>query len=113
MAGFALLVAAELTDPFNPGTAETLFSISPLVIGISMVVTGAAVLRAQRWTGWRRFVPVVCGVYVFAVFLPLVITLGDPGLWSALAGWELSFAALGLAVVMEASTTSGARVGDR
>ena len=54
MAGFALLVAAELTDPFNPGTAETLFSISPLVIGIGMVVTGAAVLRAQRWTGWRR-----------------------------------------------------------
>lgn len=109
MAGFALLVAAELTDPFDSGTSETLFSISPLIIGVGMLVTGVAVLRERRWTGWRRFAPVVCGAYVFVIFLPLVITLGDPGLWATLAVWELCFAALGLAVVVEASATMGTR----
>lgn len=108
--GFVVLTGAELTEPFDEATAAMMFEVAPLVIGLGMLLAGVAVLRARRWSGWRRIVPLVIGVYVFVVFLPVAIAVAtEAGFWAALLGWFLGYAALGLAVVVEASIPVGSR----
>ena len=108
--GFVGLISAELIEPFTPATAGTIFEIAPLVVGPGMVLAGVAVLRARRWSGWRRIVPLAVGAYVFVVFLPVVISIGsDAAFWAALVGWYLALAAIGLAVVQEASAPVSSR----
>jgi hypothetical protein len=87
-----------------------IFDDVALPFGIGMVLAGVAVLRAGRWSGWRRFVPLALGAYMFVVFLPVVIATGsDAGFFAAVTGLDLLSAALGLAVVREASVAVGSR----
>ena len=110
MLGFVLLIPGELIEPSDPATAETIFMIAPLVAGPGFVLAGVAVLRARRWSGWRRFVLLAMGVYLFAVLLPVVIAFPtDAAFWSAIIPFDLMWAALGLAVVVEASVAADAR----
>lgn len=44
-----------------------------------MLVTGGAVIRAQRWLGWRRFLPLLCA-------LPLPLTMAS----GAVIGMDLA-----------------------
>lgn len=108
--GFAVLIGGELIEPFDPATGEMLFAIAPLLAGPGLVLAGVGVLRARRWSGWRRFVPLSCGVYLLVVFVPVVISTGtDAGFLIAVMGWGACLAALGLAVAQEASTPADAR----
>lgn len=110
--GFVVLISGELIEPFDPATGETFFGIAPLLAAPGLVLAGVGVLRARRWSGWRRFVTLACGVYLVVVFLPVVISTGtDAGFLAAVIGWGLGLAALGLAVAQEASvpTDSHAR----
>lgn len=109
---YVALICAELVEPFDPAAAAVVFELVPLVFGPGMLLAGAAVLRARRWSGWRRHVPLAVGVYVFVVFLPVVVALGETGFWAAVVGLDLLFAALGLAVVRE-TATAGARARSR
>lgn len=114
MLAFVLLIPAEFIELSDPATAETIFMIVPLVAGPGFVLAGVAVLRARRWSGWRRFVPLAMGVYLFAVFLPVVIAFPtDAAFWSAILPFDLMWAALGLAVVVEASVAADARARSR
>lgn len=102
--GLVVLIAGELVDPFDAATAELLFGIAPLLTGPGLVLAGIAVLRAGRWSGWRRIVPLVAGAYLLVVFVPVVIATGtDVGFLVAITGWDLALVALGVAVVQEAS----------
>lgn len=108
---YAVLVGGELIEPFDPAAAAVIFENVALPFGLGMVLAGVAVLRAHRWSGWRRFVPLAMGAYVLVVFLPVVIVTGsDAGFWAAVLGLSLLFAALGLAVVREATTSTTPRV---
>ena len=107
---YVVLIGGELIEPFDPATAMVIFDNVALPFGIGMVLAGVAVLRADRWSGWRRFVPLALGAYMFVVFLPVVIATGsDAGFFAAVTGSDLLFAALGLAVVREASVAAGTR----
>jgi hypothetical protein len=66
-----------------------------------MVVTGIAVLRARRWTGWRRFAPLVAGLYPFVAMFGFVIVTGGPNAL-AIVGWSLPWLLVGLAAAAEA-----------
>lgn len=98
--------AAELTDPSRPQIAEQLFNIAPPLSAIGMVLAGIAVLRTGCWTGWHRFAPLIVGVYVFVVMTPVLVISGGPpataALW-AIAGGELCWMLLGVALWIEAS----------
>lgn len=108
--GFVLLITAELTEPSDAATAETIFMIAPLVLGLGMLLAGLAVLRAHMWAGWRRFAPLAVGVYIFVVFLPVSIAFSTAtGIFSVLLGWHLVLAALGLAVLVEATAPINSR----
>ena len=77
---------------------DALYGVSSVLIGIGMVVAGLAVLRAGRWTGWRRALVLVTGGYVFVPMMPARL---GPFVLARLAitGWMLLFAALGWALL--------------
>jgi hypothetical protein len=101
--GSLLLAVAEVIPP--SATSETLFAIAPNLVGIGLVLAGIAVVRTGRFTGWRRWVTLALGVYVFAVLTPLIITSGGPPAYAAVAGllgWEVLWVLIAVAVLVEA-----------
>lgn len=76
------------------GVLDALYGVSTLVIGMGLVGAGVAVLRARVWIGWRRWVPLLTGAYVFVPMMPLMFA-GFLGARLAITGWMLLFALLG------------------
>jgi hypothetical protein len=62
--GLMYLVGAE--------PSEVGFSVGALASGIGLVLAGIAVLRTGAWPGPGRFLPLVIGVYVYAVMVPVL-----------------------------------------
>jgi hypothetical protein len=108
LAGLGLLGLA-VAEPMTNATADLLFTISPNLVGLGMILLGVAVLQERRWTGVARFLPLAQGIVVFAVMTPLIIVSGGPpaplGL-VALLVWEILWTAIGVAVL----TRSASRV---
>jgi hypothetical protein len=102
--GALVLAVAEVTTVSAPATSETLFAIAPTLVGIGLVLAGIAVVRTGRWAGWRRWVALALGVYVFAVLTPLIITSGGPPAVPAVAGllvWQVLWVLIAVAVLVE------------
>jgi hypothetical protein len=53
--------------------AITLFSIATLLTAAGFVIAGVAVVRAGRWTSWRRYSVLAVGIWVLCM-LPLQFT---------------------------------------
>ena len=120
MAGMALLTVAELAAISAAKSAypsprtdmlDGLYGIASMLIGATLIMAGVGVIRAGLWSDWRRYVPLMLGVYVFvpmtpAIFGPFVLAR------LAIGGWMLGFALLGWAVAKtgrEGIAHSGAR----
>lgn len=109
IAGMGLLTATELaasaaarsTYP-GPGTGvlDALYGISSVIIGIGLIGAGVAVLRAGAWRGWRRWLPLALGIYVFVPMFPAMFG-GFLAARLAITGWMLLFALLGWALARE------------
>lgn len=97
IAAGGLLVGAELTDPFRPDIAVAMFGVAAPLLGAGMLAAGVAVARLGCWTGWRRFTPLACGLYVFVVLLPVFAISGGPN-FAALTAQNLCWLALGVAL---------------
>ncbi len=104
--GMALLAVTELIaitarDSTYPGDGtgllDALYGVSSLAIGIGLIMAGMAVRRRVRWTGWRRHVVLVTGIFVFVPMLPALM---GPFVLARLAitVWMLLFAAIGYAL---------------
>ncbi|MDP8929586.1 MAG: hypothetical protein M3O70_13695 [Actinomycetota bacterium] len=96
------LVAITASNATYP-SAETemidsLYGISSLLIGVALVMAGIAVLRARRWQGWYRFLPLILGLYVFIPMTPAMVS-GYEAARYAIGGWMLGFAFLGWALI--------------
>jgi hypothetical protein len=106
--GWALIAAAEPTVAADFTVAKTLFGIGDPLIGVGMTLAGIAVLRTNRWHGWRRFAPLACGLYPFAIELPAFAVFGMPNT-PAITGIGLVWLALGLALRLEIPAISPAK----
>jgi hypothetical protein len=71
--GTAVLFAAELlsipmadkrVDEAGAVLVTVCFALGALVSAIGFIVAGVATVRAGRWDGWRRFVPLATGVWL-------------------------------------------------
>ena len=112
--GFGLAAAtrgvfaiAELVWIFDPATADTLFSIATPLHGVGLTGVGVAVLVSKRWQGWHSYMPLLAGIYPFAVLLPAFVLSGGINFY-ALAGWSILLLLLGVALWQEADGVEGA-----
>ena len=106
LGGLALLTAAELwaiqfalADLDSPRLAplNATYGVASMLAGAGLVVAGIGAVRSRRWQGWRRYLPLALGGYVFVPMTPAIM---GPYLAARLAitGWMLLFAALGWAL---------------
>jgi hypothetical protein len=81
-----------------------MFPAATVLVGIGMLVVGVGVLRARRWRGARRVVPLVCGLYPFLVLFPVFAASGGPN-FLVLSGWGVCWALLSIALWVSAQGT--------
>ncbi len=119
IAGMVLLTLTELVaigaadDPYPSSLTNVLdglYAVASLGVGVGLTVVGIAVLRTRQWTGWRRWVPLTLGVWVFVPMTPAIVAGYVPARL-AIAAWMLGFAALGLALATRAPGRNPANAG--
>jgi len=100
--GLLLAAGQEIQDlmqrrPFGDafyGVTDFSWPLSHLL----MIAVGVAVLRANVWTGWRRWAPLACGM-ALPIGLASGAAFGQPALMATFGiGTAAAFFALGLAV---------------
>ena len=96
-----LVAISAATAVYPSTTADTVggvYGVISILNGLALILLGVAVLRARRWSGWARWLPLVLGVYVIvpltpAIFGPFVLARLTIGVWVLLfaaLGWALS-----------------------
>lgn len=63
---------------------------------LGMVLVGIASIKAQIWTGWKRFTPLLMGLFPFTIQFPLLFMLGTPPT-HVIPLWGIAFFLLGVA----------------
>ncbi len=103
--GLAVLVVAELSWLAELGATDGLYGIATLAMMLGLILAGVAVVRAGRWTGWHRFTPLACGLFIPFVLIP---SFGLPGLAMnyAIGLWGLCWLLLGVALRAHAGSDS-------
>lgn len=96
----ALFLPFEVLVAVNLELGGAALGLCALFQGLGLLLAGIAVLRAGRWGGWQRVTPLICGLYTFLVLIPALSLSDGYNAW-ALAGWQLPFALLGLALVQQ------------
>jgi hypothetical protein len=96
----ALFIPAELSIQANQPLGATLDGICAMGLGLGMILAGAAVLRAGRWQDWRRFIPLLFGLYPFLLIMPFIFLTGAPD-FVAIGGWGVFSLLLGVALRAE------------
>ena len=94
----AIAAAPNTTDSVLVGVLGAAYGVVTVVLGAGLVMEGIAVLKAKAWQGWRRWIPLMLGVWVFVPMLP-ALALSFTGARFAIAGWMFLFAALGWALM--------------
>jgi len=84
---------AALTDP-EAVLVVSLYGFPTLLAGAGLVLGGAGLARSSGLTGWRRWLPLALGVWVFVPMLPAIFGPYEAGRL-ALIGWMALFAVLG------------------
>jgi len=114
LVGMALLVPCELafipfahgtTDDLGPVLASTLIGIASMIAGVGFVLTGVGVLRSpggRSLAGASRFLPLLCGVFVFVGLTPLVMA-GGRVFFLGVGIWNVLLALLGVALARAAN----------
>jgi len=103
--GLAVLVVAEASWLAQLGVADTLYGVATLALTLGLLLAGAAVVRAGRWTGWHRFTLLACGLFIPLVLFPS-FALPSPAMNYALGLWGVCWLLLGLALRAEATRAS-------
>ncbi len=82
LTGTALLLVGELTslpfrdqnvDDTGPGVVGAVFGLGTILSAIGLILAGKATLQAGLWQDWRRFTPLVTGIWTL-VLVGLVFT---------------------------------------
>lgn len=99
LAGRVVFLAAELTSLAQQSDENVLLPLGALLSALGMLALGIAVARGDVWTGLARFGPLVMGLYPFVVMFPLLAASGGSPPLGAIAGWGVTAAVLGIAVM--------------
>jgi hypothetical protein len=97
--GLAVLTVAELVW-LAGGAADALYGVATLAFTPGLILLGVAVLRAGRWTGWHRFTPLACGLFVPLVMFPAFALPGTAANY-AIGFWGVCWLLLGVAQLAE------------
>jgi hypothetical protein len=97
----AMTLAAATYPSSDIDVLDAVYGTASLAIGLGLVLFGAVVARAGRWPGWRRWIVLATGLAVPLLVVPGIM-LGFVAGRVVLVIWMLMFAALGLAVQVEA-----------
>jgi hypothetical protein len=101
LAASALFLPFEVLVAINLELGGMLLGLTALVQGLGLLLAGIAVLRVGRWDGWQRFTPLLCGLYTFVILIPaLALSPEGYNAW-ALAGWQIPFVLLGVALYQQ------------
>ncbi|HUS29010.1 MAG TPA: hypothetical protein VMZ53_10875 [Kofleriaceae bacterium] len=108
--GVALLAVNELNairyaewtlHTANAGALGAGYGISTNLVGLGTLVAGIGVLRAKRWTGWHRWVPLAIALVHFVGVTPALFSESFVGARIAIVTWVALFGALGAALISE------------
>ncbi|WP_020607254.1 hypothetical protein [Spirosoma spitsbergense] len=95
--GISYILATWVILPFAP--------LGAFLNGLGMILVGIASLKANVWTGWKRYVPLSVGLFPFVFMFPFVILTGARP--AAMIGfWGVAWIALGLAAWQRAQESS-------
>lgn len=83
------------------GELPPLFPLAPLVSAVGILLTGIAVLTANQWRGWPRWIPLLTGLYPWLFMFPFLFITGEPSNY-AIGLWGLVRLVLGLAIRAQA-----------
>lgn len=86
--GRALFAVAEVVALATDESQDVLLPIAATATAIALVVVGASIARAQRWTGPSRFVVLAAGTYPFVAMFPFAAASDADGPpIASLVGW--------------------------
>jgi hypothetical protein len=94
----AISVAGQAADSTAAGRVGAIYGVVSIMIGLGMILAGIAVVRDGVWSGWRRWLPLVTGIWLFIPTMPALFLEGDVARIS-LGIWALLFALLGWALL--------------
>jgi len=76
--------------------------LGALLTGLGMILVGVASLKANVWTGWKRYIPLIVGCFPFLFMFPLLIITGNRP--AAVIGfWGIPWIVLGITAWQRAS----------
>jgi hypothetical protein len=110
----ALLIPSELSFAFAAHAGEdssisnalgTVIGVVATLAGVGFTLAGIAVLRERRWSGPGRWSPLLCGLFVIVVLVPVQAIHPAIFLWP-IAGWNACLGLLGLALYAFGSASS-------
>jgi hypothetical protein len=81
------------TDALGAG-----YGVASILTGVGLILAGVAVVRTRHWTGWARYIVLICGIAVFVIVIPGIASTFLAGRL-VLVAWMLMFATLGLALI--------------
>lgn len=102
------IVAGIVVLTVQLALGEALYGIGTLLTGLGMMLAGISTLRTRRWPGWRRYTPLICGLYVFGMLFPAAAIVHGPS-FLALGGWGVCWLLLGVALRAEAGAREAAQ----
>ena len=100
--GLAVLTVAEVSWLAGLGPTDVLYGIATLAMMLGLILAGVAVLRAGRWSGWHRFTPLACGLFIPLVMMPSFALPGTAANY-AIGLWGVCWLLLGLALRSQAA----------
>jgi hypothetical protein len=76
------------------------FPLGALLTGLGMMIVGIQVVRAHELKQWKRFTPLLVGLYPFVIMFPIVIITGSPSI-HAIMLWGIPWKIMGCALLTE------------
>jgi hypothetical protein len=114
--GTVLLLAGELAsipirqaefDASSAGIVGAVFGLASILSAIGFLLTGWATLRSGVWHDWRRFTPLVTGIWTTAL-VGLAFTKALPG---SVGIYGVCLLAMAIALYTDAHPATGVEVG--
>jgi hypothetical protein len=111
VAGLAAILVATLVQWLTRNPDFFLYPVGGLFQLLGGLLTGVAVVRADRWEGWQRFAPLTQGLYFLVMLVLSLVIAGQGPSQLAEALWQVTWFAMSLALyTMTSETVNNRRV---